>query len=228
MIILNSNMRILYIVMLFFIVLPNFTWAQTENTFGFMPTLNFNSSLAKDWFINVKIESRQELFREDFDYSYRLTKLAFRTGKKVGIRTKLAAGYQAGISSEETYHRFIQQLSHVNKYQTLILAHRVQLDQTLFKNDNTEYRIRYRLTAEFPLSGQIIDPNEFFVKISNEYLNSTQNKEYQLEIRAVGYIGYVFSPKSMLEFGLDNRMNSFMNERVRNRLWLGLNFYQSF
>ncbi len=80
---------------------------------------------------------------------------------------------------------------------------------------------------EIPLNGQTLDPKELFIKVSNEYLNAFQQSEYDLEIRIAGFIGYVFSPKTKLEIGLDNRLDAFIDDRLRNRFWLGFNIFQS-
>jgi hypothetical protein len=221
-------MKIHQIFFLFLISLSCAGFAQQVNTFGILPTVNINAKLPKDWSANFKAESRQLLFKDGFKYSYQLTDLSFGVGKKVGIRTTIAIGYLLGITNDGTANRFIQQLSHVKQYQTFKLAHRLQADQTFIEDNSAEYRIRYRLSAEIPLSGQTLDLKEFFIKINNEYLNSLQSEEYDLEIRIAGYIGYVVSPKNKLEFGLDYRVDSFINDSQRNRFWLGLNFYQSF
>jgi hypothetical protein len=221
-------MKISQIVFLVLISLSGVSLAQQVNTIGILPSVNINTKLPKDWFVNFKAESRQILVKDGFKYSYQLTDFSFAGGKKVGIRTTIAIGYLFGITNDGTVNRFIQQVSHVKQYQTFKLAHRLQTDQTFIKDISTEYRIRYRLSAEIPLSGQTLDVKEFFIKINNEYLNSLQGGDYDLEIRIAGYIGYVVSQKNKLEFGVDNRVDSFINDNMRNRFWLGLNFYQSF
>lgn len=219
-------MKISYISLILFIILPNLIIAQNQNSFGFLPSVNINSKLPKDWFTNFKIDSRQELYKDIFKYSYKLTELSLGGGKKIGFRTKLAFGYQLSTDSKVVYNTFIQQMSHTKKYQTFILAHRFQTNQTLNKNKAVEYRLRYRLSAEIPLNGQILDPKELFVKVNNEYLNSMQGETYDLEIRIAGFLGFVLSPKTKIEIGIDNRIDSFINNNLRNRLWLGLNIYQ--
>jgi len=77
------------------------------------------------------------------------------------------------------------------------------------------------------LQGRSPDPEEFFLKINNEYLNSVDDGNYDLEIRAATFIGYVIPPAKKLELGFDYRMDSFISGNPRNRLWIGLNFYNS-
>lgn len=44
---------------------------------------------------------------------------------------------------------------------------------------------RKSIEAKFKLNGQSADIKEFYLKISNEYLNSLQNGDYDIEIRQV-------------------------------------------
>ncbi|MEM8508462.1 MAG: DUF2490 domain-containing protein [Bacteroidota bacterium] len=224
----NSNLKHSLFALLLLAVLSGSIRAQNVNTYGFLPTVNVNAKLPKDWFTNLKIESRQEIYQDDFDYSYLRTDLLFVAGKKLGFSTKLAVGYQVIFENQGgVNHRFIQQIHNLKKYRTFILNHRFQADQTFSSNEDTEYRIRYRLSTEIPLNGQTLDANELYLKVSNEYLNAVQHSEYDLEIRVAVFVGYVFSPKTKLEIGFDNRVDAFIDDRLRNRFWLGLNIFQS-
>lgn len=105
------------------------------------------------------------------------------------------------------------------------LAHRVVADQTFSESEATEYRLRYRLAAEVPLNGQSADAKEFYIKISNEYLNSVQSAEYDLEIRLVPLLGYTVTEKHKIEAGLDYRVNSFLGHNARHSFWISLNWF---
>lgn len=203
------------------------TMAQTNYLLGFLPSVNLNKKLPEDWSLNFKAESRQSLYRGNFDYEYLLTDLALVAAKKIGINTSAAGGYLLRVGQNRVQHRAIQQVSFVKGYAGFRLSHRVSADQTFGKDDAPEYRLRYRLSSEVPLQGLSLDPMEFFIKLSNEYLGSIQYDVFDLEIRAAAFIGYAFSPKQKLEFGLDYRLDSFIHGQARNRYWIGLNFYQS-
>lgn len=100
-------------------------------------------------------------------------------------------------------------------------------DQTFEKNENTEFRLRYRISSEIPLEGQSIDVNEFYLKINNEYLNSLQGVDYDLEVRGVVLLGYSVSALNDVEIGIDYRLDSFVSGNPRNRTWLSINFFHS-
>jgi hypothetical protein len=218
--------HLLTLIVLLLLHFNNF--AQSTFELGFLPTLNINKKLPKDWSLNFKTESRQSLIKDDFNYDYLLTDISLAASKKIGINTSVAMGYLMRIDDEGIRNRTIQQITFVKRYTGFRLSHRFLADQTFEKDDETEFRFRYRISSEIPLQGKSLDPKEFFLKINNEYLNSIQDKNYDLEIRGGAFLGYVLSPKNLIELGLDNRLDSFIEGNPRNRFWIGLNFYMSF
>lgn len=220
-------MKISHVLIIIMLAISSVSIAQRVNTYGVLPTYNIKTKLPKDWSANLKIESRQELFQENWDYSYQLTEVSLGAAKKIGSKTKVAAGYLISMDNESTDHRLFQQFCYTKKYHSFRLSHRFQTDQTFVKNSSNKYRLRYKISGEIPLSGISIDPKEFYLKIGNEYLNRLKDKEYDLEIRTSGFVGFTASPKYKIELGIDYRLDSFIHEDPRNRYWLGINFYQS-
>ena len=208
-------------------MLPLFSSAQSSNQAGILPSININKKLPKDWSINFKTESRQSLFKEGFNYNYLLTDFSLAGAKKIGINTTVAVGYLLRVTDNGLVNRAIQQVSSVKRYPSFKFGHRFSADQTFEANDDAEFRFRYRASVEIPLNGQSLDPKELFLRLNNEYLNALRSGKYDLEIRGVGLIGYAFTANSKFELGLDVRLDSFLNTKLRNRSWLSLNFYQS-
>ena len=205
--------------------------AQSTYQFGILPAVNINKKLPSDWKINFKIESRQELksgFFEvpsKFQYNYILSDFSLLAAKKVASNKTLAIGYLTRFRNNEIIHRSIQQLIISNSYGALKLGHRFSTDQTYQNDKAIKYRLRYRLTTRLPMNGQSVDPKEFYFKVNNEYLNAWQASTYDFEIRLVPHLGYLFSNKQKLELGLDYRLDSFLNNSTRNKLWIVINFY---
>lgn len=216
--------RILFLV-LFLIPLPNI--AQNSFEFGILPSLNINKKLPKDWSVNFKTESRQSLFKNDFNYDYLLTDLSLAAAKKTGINTTIAIGHLIRVTNVGIINRSIQQISTIKRYYSFRVAHRFSADQTYEKNNYTEFRLRYRASVEIPLNGQSLDPKELFLKLNNEYLNVLYGGEYDLEIRGAGFIGYTLTSTNKLELGLDYRLDSFIKDNPRHRFWIGINIYLS-
>ncbi|MEZ4953131.1 MAG: DUF2490 domain-containing protein [Saprospiraceae bacterium] len=205
--------------------------AQSTYQFGSLPSINLNYKLKKGWSANFKIESRQLLQRGTFNmdkdksYEYLLTDYSLIVAKKIGLNARLSGGYLFRFREGQAIHRLIQQYTITQRLPSLRLAHRVVTDQTFSNVDDTEYRLRYRLATEMPLNGQSADPKEFYIKISNEYLNSMQSAEYDLEIRLVPLLGYTATEKQKVEFGMDYRVNSFLEKNARHSFWISLNWF---
>ena len=102
----------------------------------------------------------------------------------------------------------------------MCFSHRLRLDQTFSTgNEDNEYRVRYRFAAEIPLSGQTLDPGEFYLLTSNEVIAGTKGGKGEIENRLVGSIGHYFGKKAKLEAGLDWRIDKIIADGLRNRLW---------
>lgn len=210
---------------------PSVMIAQSTYQFGGLPSINWNYKLRNDWSANLKIESRQLLQRGTFNgaidksYDYVLTDYSLIMAKKIGLNTRLSGGYLFRLREGQVIHRLIQQYTITQQLPNLRLAHRIVTDQTFSDNYDTEYRLRYRLATEVPLNGQSADPKEFYFKINNEYLNSIQSAEYDLEIRLVPLLGYAATEKQKVEFGMDYRLNSFLSKNARHSFWICLNWF---
>lgn len=220
-----------WLILPFFLVFLNGSFAQSTYQFGLLPSINVNKKLKKDWSLNSKIESRFLINEGAFgganetNFQYVLTDLSFIAAKKVGLSGKVSGGYLIRFRENEIVNRFIQQYSVVQKMNGFRLAHRLVTDQTFSKITPSEYRLRYRLSAEIPLNGQSADTKELYLKINNEYLNSLQEKEYDLEIRVVPLLGYALNQNHKIEVGLDYRINSFLFSASRQSYWANINWF---
>lgn len=205
--------------------------AQSTYQVGGLPSINLNYKLKNDWSFNFKIESRQLLQRGTFNggsdknYKYVLTDFSLIAAKKVGLNSRISGGHLFRFREGNAIHRLIQQYTVTQKLPRFRLAHRFVTDQTFSHAEATAYRLRYRLATEIPLNGQSADPKEFYLKISNEYVNSIQNADYDLEIRFVPLLGYAITEKHKIEVGLDYRVNSFLNQYARHSFWTSLNWF---
>lgn len=198
---------------------------------GLLPSVNLNKEIAKDWQVNFKIESRQLLkegkLKENnpFNYEYLHTDFALVVSNKVGFNSKIGGGYLSRLDSNKFIHRLIQQYTYIENYSSFRMAHRFSSDQTFIKGTSTEYRFRYRATIEIPFNGNSVDLKEFYLKINNEYLNAFEDREYDLEIRFSPLLGYKLNEGNKLEFGLDYRLDSFLESVTKNHFWTSINWY---
>lgn len=207
--------------------------AQATYRAGLLPAVNLNKKLGRDYSVNAKVESRQLLSegsfedRHEVDYQYVLTDISLVLSKKVGVNNTLAGGYLVRIRHGVPAHRLIQQFTMVRRYADFRLAHRISADQTLGGGEKTEWRLRYRISAELPLTGQAVNAREFYFKANHEYLNAFQGGGYDLEIRLVPLLGYAFTDNSKLEFGPDYRLGSLTGTYPTHSFWWSCTWYVS-
>lgn len=214
-------------------LLSGLCFGQSSFQFGILPSVNLSKGLPHDFKVNFKIESRQEFKSGTFNgdrkgnYNYLLTDFQTIVAKNVALNKSAALGYFIRFRGEQVVHRSIQQFIINSNYPGLRLSHRFAADQTFTPLKAPVFRLRYRIAKEVALSGQTVDPKEFYLKFSNEYLNEWQGGTYDLEIRVLPFLGYAFNPGGKLELGLDYRLDTFVSGPPRHRFWIGLNFYKS-
>lgn len=181
--------------------------------------------------MNTKIESRgiyksfDPMGKTTQEFTHELSDLTWIMSRNIGLSSRISAGYMLRLEEGEIHQRFIQQYTIVQRKNGYRLAHRVVTDQTFAPSESPEFRARYRASAEIPLNGLSLDNRELYLKANNEYLNSLQDKQYDLEIRIVPLLGYVLSDKIKIEAGLDYRLSSFLNKQTEQDFWFSINLF---
>ncbi len=205
------------------------TYSQSTYRFGAIPSINLNTDLKKGWDVNFKSEFRHG-FRKgtkglepDLVNEYLQTDASFLTAKKVGLGNKLAFGFLLRFREDRIIQRYIQQFILVRNFDSYRMSFRFATDETF--DDSTEIRLRYRTSAEFPLNGRKVDSQEFYLKLNHEFLNNFENGNYDIETRIIPLLGYKFKDNNKLEFGLDYRLDSFLDEKPRHTAWVSINWY---
>lgn len=203
--------------------------AQSSFQIGLLPSVVLTDKLAKDWAVIYEIDSRQLLEKGDFeglmetDYQFVLTDFSVLASKKFSSNSRLAGGYLLRIEDDKIFHRSIQQYTYTHHLDSLALSHRFSSDQTFSSAEKPSFRVRYRIATEISLKGETVDADEFYFKMSNEFLNSWQDSEYDLEIRLVPLLGFNFKNEKKLEMGLDYRLDSFLQNTTRHSFWVSVN-----
>jgi hypothetical protein len=225
------NIRIKLLLVFFILISSQHICSQTQTKAGFLPSINYNHKINKLYEINFKFESRHFVFENNasqssaFNYEYSLSDVSALIGRKVGLNSKVVLGVLTRIEPDVVSYRTIQQFIFQSKIENFRVAHRIATDQTFSSTESTEFRLRYRLSAEIPLSGLKVDVKEFYFKFNTEVLNSIQDNEYDLELRAVPNIGYVINEQHKIELGLDNRFVSFIDNQTRFTSWITINWF---
>lgn len=205
--------------------------AQNTYRYGSLPSFNFSKKLKKNWKLDGELESRQRFKSGTFgesseqNFKHERVDISLVAAKKIGLNNKIAGGYLMRITKEKPQHRLMQQLTFVRDYNTFRLAHRIATDQTFGGEDPLEIRIRYRIGAEIPLNGLFVDPNEFYFKITHEYLNKFSEGDYDLEVRLVPTLGYLFTDTNKVEVAVDYRVDGFLDRGGAHDFWLGVGWF---
>lgn len=206
--------------------------ASAQNQFGILPVINTSIKLQNDWKINAKLEGRQLLKQHPFpdDKSERVFErldLEAVVNRALNSSNDVGIGYLIRNEEGKFVHRFIQQYAHTQKLYSSRLSHRIRTDQTFQKDQDVQFRLRYRASWEKPLNGLQVDPKEFYLKLNNEYLGILENSETDLEIRGLSVIGYTIGDDNRIETGADYRMEQIFTQ-LRHKLFLNIGFYHNF
>jgi hypothetical protein len=200
---------------------------QTSYRIGTLPQINLSIRLNEAWKINSKMESRQLFIsgvKDELDADVDIERLdvGIVLSRRTGGRSSLGAGYLARFEDGIVAHRVIQQLVFGTGHGNIAYAHRMVTDQTYRSTEPPEFRARYRLSMEIPLNGDSMDPQEFYVRSSNEVLGIRQSDDNDLEVRITGLLGYLLPTKNKLEVGLEYRGSGFIKNETDNQFWLML------
>lgn len=226
-------MRPVLFITFLFIIIAQASFAQ--NRFGIMPQINIDFKIGDAWKANSKLENRQILYQNPYDgvggrAEFERTDLDLIITRNKGNLKGLGAGYMIRRHDADGsfLHRFIQQYSFSRELTGLNLAHRFRTDQSLEKNEATQYRLRYRISLEKPLNGLAVDPKEYYLKFSNEYVGILKDQQGNLEIRGAASLGYNLSDNTQLETGFDYRAENLIKSTTEHLIWLTIGFYHSF
>jgi hypothetical protein len=201
--------------------------AQQDFYGGLFPEAALSYKIGSNWKITHKVENQNGLFdtskEQTWRYFYERTDLQSFVAYSISPFLSITAGYQYRLDSDANSHRSIQQLSYVQKGIRSRLGHRIRLDQT-YGNDFL-FRFRYRFSVEVPLSGLSVDPNEWYLKMSDEPIIGFEKGKTSLENRLAGAFGYHINDHHKIESGLDYRTDRWLADGFRHRLWYKISYY---
>ncbi|GAB5413967.1 MAG: hypothetical protein Cons2KO_15700 [Congregibacter sp.] len=209
------------------------TTPASEFFTGLFPEAAVTKRLENGRQLTFKVEHQHITYNEaDEDQGlqftrYRTDLMAFY-GWKLNAANSLALGVFHRVQDRSNANRLIQQFATVQRLRNLSLGHRFRTDQTFTDGEDTEFRFRYRLAAQIPLSGSKLEPHENYLMLSNEPIFSYQSGDFEIENRFVIGIGRLLSPDEKLELSIDYRTDKYIQSGFRHRLWLKVGYFASF
>jgi hypothetical protein len=201
---------------------------------GILPEMTVSTKIKESWKATVKLESMQAMVNKvdaenlASDYTYVRTDIQGFVARKLDPFKELSIGYQYRFAEEAVNsHRTIQQSSIIQKKPSYRILHRVRSDQTFVDGSVPLFRLRYRPTLELPLSGDEVDPKEYYFLMADEFIYAYQSSTSSYENRVILSIGKLISKDNKVETGLDYRADRLFESDNRKRLWLRLAWFYS-
>ncbi|MEQ8909789.1 MAG: DUF2490 domain-containing protein [Vicingaceae bacterium] len=217
--------------LLILLLVPLISMAQDPTQLGTILDFNASQKLGQKWSLKAKVQSRISLIQsKNFEVSQgeaekrRLDMQAMGQRRFSGNKV-VAGGLMHRRSTKTNLWRFMQQVAWVNESFRFKFAQRIRLDQSLRKENDWEYRLRYRFGAQLPLNGLRLDAGERYLISELELLAKHRNQKEQLEVRATAAYGFQFKHGSKGELGLDYRLDGLNSQLPDHQVWLSLAFF---
>jgi hypothetical protein len=189
----------------------------------------WNPSVAYTWKSSDRVTFKSELdvvsvlsnLSSNQFISYIEPKFSFAYG--LSVRTKIGGGYYYRrvdpFSADPGYeHRTLQQLGLISYVGDRRIAHRFRLEQRI-RSSSYQNRFRYRLSYDLPLQGQLLDPGEAYLTLSNEVMTAFNAEKYDFENRALMGIGWYINRKRKTEFSVQYRTQDIGSSSGLNHLF---------
>lgn len=221
------------LVLIIYFIVANAT-AQENQTFftGIFPEISLTKKISDVNKLNFKIENQKILFdnrdQENPQFTHYRTDLMMFFDHSVRPGVSIALGIFHRFQENENANRIIQQFAVLQRMRNLRINHRIRTDQTFTRNDDLELRLRYRISAEIPLQGKIVDPKEFYLVISEELIFSNKGGDFEIENRVALALGKLYNSREKLEWGVDYRTDGFIQDGFRTRLWGKISYFYNF
>ena len=178
------------------------------------PDIAINIDRPNRWSFNFGITNRDLLyFNNTSQFRVNFVEISHFTSYEVGFYGKLSLGLRYRFNelfedSREDEIRITQQYSRSRKYNALKVAHRFRFEQRF--RELTIYRGRYQFSVEYPLNGERIDQNEYFLVISAEALLSmAKEKKPELGQRFDISLGKDIGNGNKADLGLQYRLEEY-------------------
>ena len=201
--------------------------AQTSNQMGAIPSFLFSQEINQAWDASMALSS-QMLLTEDFVDGQEFPRKVRNINLQAIVsydrspELKLDFGFlfrkMDPFDGVEAYEmRPWQQATlqfFLGKYR---LRNRVRLEERVYTREDQktelDWRLRYRLSLDFPLSGIRLDPGEFYINTHLEALSQLDQEDVidNWENRSYLGLGYLLPSRNRLEIGPELRYHRSVN-----------------
>ncbi|MGB5941821.1 MAG: DUF2490 domain-containing protein [Leeuwenhoekiella sp.] len=198
---------------LIFVVTCQTQAQQTE--FYWQPETSFNYSPPNRWSFNWELNNRSQLDADPKGFQAKHLEVSHFTTYESGFYGKISLGVRYRnrdwFEARSNEFRLTEQYNYAKYYNQFRLGHRARFEQRFF-DDETVFRLRYRLALDFPLQGITLNTGEFYTALSLETLYSL-GKQQKLEFsqRLNWTIGNQIQDNLKIQVSVEYRKEDYLN-----------------
>ncbi len=216
---------------IFFLIFNFSCIGQSDYAIGLIPAMNLSKKIDASTRLKASLQTRQEFFDSSqeptFQHKNVLTDMSLFYSRRFKADYSLNLGYQIRFRNGSIFQRISQHLNFVQSVYKARIGHRLGFDQTFVKGGEPVFRGRYRIVLEKPLSGEQVDPEEFYFKIGTEIVAAFTKTSEDFEWRLIPQLGYEFNANNKIELGIDSRFKSIFTNDYNRVYWLTLSWFRS-
>jgi len=209
---------------------PIYVQAQSNVDWIFNPEVSYSWKTSDRIGYTTKLSIFNRIKEFDNRAAVSFFEPQFVMNYSISTRLKIGGGYYYRWSNpfESGYryeHRFLQQIGYITYIGDRRLAHRFRLEQRI-RSSSYQNRIRYRLSYDFPLQGERLDPGENYIILKNEIMTAFNESEADAENRISVGLGWFVSKKYKFETNVQYRTEDIFSGQGLGHLFLvGASFY---
>lgn len=216
-----------YFLVCFFSLLFIYSKAQNErDAAGVSFDLNSSKDISTRYSLKPSLKGRsvslltKSLEQESVDINSQRLDLQLALERSLKSSIKVALGGLYRFANTQNAVRLFEQIGWVNNSGSKIeFIHRIRSDQTFRKDEDIEFRLRYRVGLSFPLQGYKLNRNEKYLLVYSEYLAKYQSTDFSNELRVKVTLGQLLKNQNKAELGIDFRYDDPLQNN-QERLYL--------
>lgn len=197
---------------------------QIEQFFQVSKGYRLSERLAAD----TRSELRLSWYEQEEGAKLDWTQLYVQGGLSYTLSTNWIIGAAYRLSrrgplegAPEVEHRFAQQIAAIQQLRKFRFREQLKFEQRIF-TEEVVHRFRLRAALDFPLSGERLDVNEWYLNqqltlLIEPFANAAWTEK---EYRAYAGAGTLLPTKSRLELGVETRWSRAPNVINYNKRWM--------
>lgn len=220
------------ILVLFISLFPFISVAQSNLEWIWNPEISYSKKITERTSVIAKFSVFNSIDNYSNKNALQFIEPQFLASYTLTARWRIGGGYyfrwsEPLIEGYNYEHRLLQQAGYVSYLGDQRLAHRFRLEQR-FRSSSYQNRFRYRISFDFPLEGERLDPGEKYMILKNETMTAFNASEADAENRASVGLGWLFANSRKFELNLQYRTQDiFSGNGIGHLLLFGTAFYIS-